>query len=221
MSWNMDINAENHDFMLQIKILLQRPEATGGGGQRGVWGPQALQRSCEPSVQHWDWSVCYDTQAEAGSEEYGGPKPFSEPESRVVRLVAETARPQAYVALHSGEYALYAPWDSEARPSWLWGYSLKLWVPSGEYALYAPWTARRGPLALRLYFQHSEYTLQKPVVRCTQALYAHLSCKARAHIGSAGSACACGWYVLYEHLCGFLKLKGSADHRQSGVAGVA
>ena len=57
--------------------------------------------------------------AEAGSEEYGGPKPFSEPESRVVRLVAETARPQAYVALHSGEYALYAPWDSEARPFWL------------------------------------------------------------------------------------------------------
>ena len=33
-----------------------------------------------------------------------------------MRLVAETARPQAYVALHSGEYALYAPWDSEARP---------------------------------------------------------------------------------------------------------
>ena len=33
----------------------------------------------------------------------------------MVRLVAETARPQAYVALHSGEYALYAPWDSEAR----------------------------------------------------------------------------------------------------------
>jgi hypothetical protein len=32
-----------------------------------------------------------------------------------VRLVAETARPQAYVALHSGEFALYAPWDSEAR----------------------------------------------------------------------------------------------------------
>ncbi len=52
-------------------------------------------------------------QAEEGSEEYGGPKPFSEPESRIVKLIAESVRPQAFVNLHSGEYAIYVPWDSK------------------------------------------------------------------------------------------------------------
>ena len=33
-------------------------------------------------------------QAEDGSDEYGGSKPFSEPESRIVRLLAENTRPQ-------------------------------------------------------------------------------------------------------------------------------
>ena len=32
--------------------------------------------------------------AEDGSDEYGGAKPFSEPETRIVRLLAETSRPQ-------------------------------------------------------------------------------------------------------------------------------
>ena len=33
-------------------------------------------------------------QAEEGGDEYGGAKPFSEPETRIVRLLAETSRPQ-------------------------------------------------------------------------------------------------------------------------------
>jgi hypothetical protein len=44
---------------------------------------------------------------------YGGKKPFSEAESRVVKLIAETVRPRAYVNLHSGEWAMYVPWDSK------------------------------------------------------------------------------------------------------------
>lgn len=52
-------------------------------------------------------------QGEEGSDEYGGPKPFSEPETRIVKLIAETTRPQAFVNLHSGEYAVYVPWDSK------------------------------------------------------------------------------------------------------------
>jgi hypothetical protein len=50
---------------------------------------------------------------EASSDEYGGQKPFSEAESRVIKLISETARPQAYVNLHSGEWAMYIPWDSK------------------------------------------------------------------------------------------------------------
>ena len=53
-------------------------------------------------------------QAEEGSEEYGGPRPFSEPETRIVRLIGQATRPQAFVNLHSGEYAVYVPWDSQA-----------------------------------------------------------------------------------------------------------
>lgn len=46
-------------------------------------------------------------------EEYGGEKPFSEPESRIVRLVAEAAQARSSVNLHAGEWALYIPWDSQ------------------------------------------------------------------------------------------------------------
>lgn len=45
-------------------------------------------------------------------EEYGGPRPFSEPESRIVKLIAESSPVRSFVNLHSGEYALYIPWDS-------------------------------------------------------------------------------------------------------------
>ena len=53
-------------------------------------------------------------QAQEGGEEYGGPRPFSEPETRIVRLIGQATRPQAFVNLHSGEYAVYVPWDSQA-----------------------------------------------------------------------------------------------------------
>lgn len=54
-------------------------------------------------------------QGEESSDVYGGTKPFSEPESRVVKLIAETVHPRAYVNLHSGEWAMYVPWDSKAE----------------------------------------------------------------------------------------------------------
>ncbi len=49
----------------------------------------------------------------AGQEEYGGPKPFSEPQTRIMKALAVDAQPRATVNIHSGEYALYVPWDSE------------------------------------------------------------------------------------------------------------
>ena len=57
-------------------------------------------------------------QATEGTEEYGGPAALSESETRILKLVAQTSRPQAYVNLHSGEWAMYLPWDSkpEAAP---------------------------------------------------------------------------------------------------------
>jgi hypothetical protein len=46
-----------------------------------------------------------------GAEEYGGPAPFSEPQSRALRDLARALRPVAYVNVHSGEWAMYVPWD--------------------------------------------------------------------------------------------------------------
>ena len=63
---------------------------------------------------HHNYSFSY-TQA-ADDESYGGPHPFSEPESRIVKLIAESAPVRASVNIHSGEYALYVPWDS--RPDY-------------------------------------------------------------------------------------------------------
>lgn len=51
-------------------------------------------------------------QSAEGSDEYGGSKPFSEPETRIVNNVL-ASQPQAFVNLHSGEWAMYMPWDSK------------------------------------------------------------------------------------------------------------
>ena len=47
----------------------------------------------------------------ATSEEYPGERPFSEVESRVVRDLARSFAPHGYANVHSGEWAVYVPWD--------------------------------------------------------------------------------------------------------------
>ena len=49
------------------------------------------------------------------SDEYGGPAPFSEAEARIIKLIAEDSPLRSFVNMHSGEYALYAPWDSQQK----------------------------------------------------------------------------------------------------------
>lgn len=44
---------------------------------------------------------------------YGGPEPFSEPHSRLVRDIALAAPPRTFINVHSGEWAIYTPWDSK------------------------------------------------------------------------------------------------------------
>jgi len=55
-----------------------------------------------------------------GHEEYGGSSAFSEPESRILRDIGNSWAPHTYVQTHSGEWALYTPWDHKA----LWGSDL-------------------------------------------------------------------------------------------------
>lgn len=59
-----------------------------------------------------NWPVAWQQQA-LTTEEYGGKEPLSEPQARIIKFVAETNPLRAYVNLHSGEFALYAPWDSK------------------------------------------------------------------------------------------------------------
>ena len=49
------------------------------------------------------------------SDEYGGTAPFSEAEARIIKLIAEGSPLRSFVNLHSGEFALYAPWDSQQK----------------------------------------------------------------------------------------------------------
>ncbi|KAK9841020.1 hypothetical protein WJX81_006161 [Elliptochloris bilobata] len=111
--WAKSSLAEWGDALLTHVVFKIIPVENIQGRKAVESGDACLRKTAAGVDLNRNWAHAW-RQAEAGSEEYGGPKPFSEPESRVVRLVAETARPQAYVALHSGEYALYAPWDSEA-----------------------------------------------------------------------------------------------------------
>ena len=48
-------------------------------------------------------------QGQPGDPEYGGPAPLSSPETRIIKLTAETAAPHAFVALQSGSCGVRTP----------------------------------------------------------------------------------------------------------------
>eukprot|EP00884_Botryococcus_braunii_P007354 jgi/Botrbrau1/1661/Bobra.116_2s0005.1 len=82
-------------------------------GRKAVEGGRTCLRKTAAGVDlNRNWEYAWQ-QVDEASDVYGGKKPFSEAESRVVKLIAETVRPRAYVNLHSGEWAMYVPWDSK------------------------------------------------------------------------------------------------------------
>jgi hypothetical protein len=58
-----------------------------------------------------NWGVAWRRATARGADEYGGRAPFSEPQSRALRALAQRLRPTAYANVHSGEWAIYVPWD--------------------------------------------------------------------------------------------------------------
>ena len=64
-----------------------------------------------------NWGVAWRSGAPRGGEEHGGDKPFSEPQSRALRDLATADPPVAYANVHSGEWALYVPWDHKKARS--------------------------------------------------------------------------------------------------------
>jgi hypothetical protein len=49
----------------------------------------------------------------AASEQYGGAAALSEPQTRLLKGVVDASPLAAYVNVHSGEWAVYTPWDSK------------------------------------------------------------------------------------------------------------
>jgi hypothetical protein len=47
------------------------------------------------------------------NEQYGGESPLSEPESRLLKHLIDQRKTLGYFNVHSGEWALYTPWDSK------------------------------------------------------------------------------------------------------------
>ncbi|GAX73946.1 hypothetical protein CEUSTIGMA_g1396.t1 [Chlamydomonas eustigma] len=58
-----------------------------------------------------NWDFAWHAQSRS-SEMYGGEAPFSEPQSRYLRDAAGQWKPVAFINVHSGEWAVYTPWDS-------------------------------------------------------------------------------------------------------------
>lgn len=59
-----------------------------------------------------NWPVAWRAGGDRNAEEYGGPAPMSEPQSRALRdLVRGLRNVLGYVQVHSGEWAMYVPWD--------------------------------------------------------------------------------------------------------------
>uniref|UniRef100_A0A383WP64 Peptidase M14 domain-containing protein n=1 Tax=Tetradesmus obliquus TaxID=3088 RepID=A0A383WP64_TETOB len=61
-----------------------------------------------------NWPFAWQKE-DPGDEQYGGTTPFSEPQSRLMKQVVDANghRLLGYVNVHSGEWALYTPWDSK------------------------------------------------------------------------------------------------------------
>ena len=147
--------------------------------------PQVAAVLCLPSMQH---TIRYHAVLNHGcplqttdSDEYGGTAPFSEAEARIIKLIAEGSPLRSFVNLHSGEFALYAPWDSQqmlavgqpvgpgfilaaataASNNSLWA---RLWVRDPFWALLLPEEAHCGLSCWPLLLQcATAATLAKPL----------------------------------------------------------
>lgn len=80
--------------------------------RRAVEAGQLCRRKSLAEVDlNRNWGVAWRAGAPRGGDEYGGGVPFSEPQSRALRRLATEEPPTAYANVHSGEWALYVPWD--------------------------------------------------------------------------------------------------------------
>merc|ERR1719261_1169293 len=52
----------------------------------------------------------YDEEWNVDGDEDGGPHPFSEPETRILKQVMTDFQPTSFITVHSGTYGMYMPY---------------------------------------------------------------------------------------------------------------
>jgi len=57
-----------------------------------------------------NWSEKWRLSSASAADTYSGPKPFSEPETRIFRKLATAYKPTTFLSVHSGTRGLYMPW---------------------------------------------------------------------------------------------------------------
>jgi len=60
-----------------------------------------------------NWDEQWSPKASTGGN--GGPRPFSEPETRIMRRIVEKYKPTLFLSIHSGTRGLYMPWAYEVK----------------------------------------------------------------------------------------------------------
>jgi hypothetical protein len=55
--------------------------------------------------EHWQQSMAF-----GGADANPGPKPFSEPETQILKQVAQEYKPTTFLTIHSGTLGMYMPW---------------------------------------------------------------------------------------------------------------
>uniref|UniRef100_A0A7S0WFA8 Peptidase M14 domain-containing protein n=1 Tax=Chlamydomonas leiostraca TaxID=1034604 RepID=A0A7S0WFA8_9CHLO len=96
---------------LQLYVLpIENPD-----GRVLLEGGELCRRKTRTGVDlNRNWPYAWQKEPRTEDDTYGGPAPFSEPHARVLRDLAVKVRPKSFINVHSGEWAVYTPWDSRA-----------------------------------------------------------------------------------------------------------
>jgi hypothetical protein len=99
-------------YIHALNLTRCEPPTQVPAARRAVENGQLCRRKSLAEVDlNRNWASAWRAGAPRGGDEFGGAKPFSEPQSRALRDLATTLRPTAYANVHSGEWAIYVPWD--------------------------------------------------------------------------------------------------------------
>eukprot|EP00879_Flechtneria_rotunda_P014330 GHRR01014970.1.p1 GENE.GHRR01014970.1~~GHRR01014970.1.p1 ORF type:complete len:592 (+),score=216.05 GHRR01014970.1:1670-3445(+) len=112
-NWSHTIRTWVQDLLHKLEIQIIPIEALDSRRQVEA-GSLCVRKTSNNVDLNRNWPFAWK-QGSASDEQFGGPAPFSEPQSRLMkRLIdASPGRLLGYVNVHSGEWALYTPWDSK------------------------------------------------------------------------------------------------------------